>query len=176
MYERKLTRSPRRAVERPLSGAGSRRDWLALSNVIFMSLLIVQFGTGMGVKLYGGGTVAPQRPGEFVLTASFENIRWVIVHGRLTLALHALLGFAVLVGALHNVVQSVRWGPRGSVWASAVGAVFVVAAGINGVVLLNHYLVLNSLLMALCFGAAMLCYAVSLYVLTRPARTTAVAS
>jgi hypothetical protein len=89
------------------------------------------------------------------------------VHGPIPLAIHAALGLAIFVGATHNFVQNLRWGTRGTVWASGLGWPFIVAAGLNGGAFLHYNKDVNSLLMALFFGAAVLCYAISIYLLMR---------
>ena len=48
-----------------------------------------------------------------------------------------------------------------------MGWLFIVAAGLNGGAFLHYNKDVNSLLMALFFGAAVLCYAISIYLLMR---------
>jgi hypothetical protein len=153
------------------------RDWLALNTLGYMGLLLIQFGTGMGLNLFI--TIAQNHPGagaSNVVVGFFDSVVWGIVHGPLVLAIHVVLGGTVVT--FHPVLGilplAVRWGPRGSVWASAAAAVFALAAAVSGAAYLAYHQDLYSLLMALGFGCAMLCYAISLYVLSRPTGTTAV--
>jgi hypothetical protein len=68
-----------------------------------------------------------------------------------------------------------RWGTHDSAWAAGIGALLVWAAGVNGGVFLVSDNDVNSLLMmALFLGAAILCYAIVVYLLARsPAAGTA---
>jgi hypothetical protein len=59
------------------------------------------------------------------------------------------------------------------VWACAAAAVLAPAAAVSGAAYLTYQQDLYSLLMALGFGGVMLCYAISLYLLSPPTGTTA---
>jgi hypothetical protein len=52
-------------------------------------------------------------------------------------------------------------------WATGVALVLVLAAGLNGGAFVTYDEDVYSLLMALFFGAAMLCYAITVYLLLR---------
>jgi hypothetical protein len=135
---------------------------------VIIVLLLVQFGIGMGVNLFVG--ITRRHPGaeahEF-FSGVFRSVQWAILHGPVALAIHASLGLILAVGSIVLIVRAVRSHRRGSVWATAVGAFFVLGAGFNGGSFLNYNEDVNSLLMALFLGAALLSYAVNLYLLTK---------
>lgn len=144
----------------------SSGDYAAFNTVIFMGLLLIQFGLGMQLNLFA--TITRHHPGagatNFV-PGAFGGISWAILHGPAALAIHAALGLAILIGAIHNFVWNLRWGTRGTVWATGTGLLLVLAAGLNGGAFLTYNKDTYSLLMALSFGGALLCYAITVYLL-----------
>jgi hypothetical protein len=50
-----------------------------------------------------------------VFPGAADSVSWAIVHGPIVLAIHAALGLAILVGAIHNFFWNIRWGTRGPV-------------------------------------------------------------
>jgi hypothetical protein len=151
-----------------------RRGQLALSHLQFMVFLLIQFGLGMGINLFV--TIPQQHAGagasNFVI-GYFESVVWGIVHGGLLVATHVVLGLLIVLSAINTIVRPAKAGLRGTAWASAAGTVCVLVAAINGAAFLTYHQDLNSLLMALGFGSAMLCYIVSLYLVSRPSGTAA---
>lgn len=146
----------------------SSADYAAFNTVIFIGLLLIQFGLGMDINLYVG--ITRHHPGAGATSffaGSFDSVSWAIAHGPLALAIHAALGLAIIIGALHNFLWNLRWGTRGTVWATGAGLLLVLTAGLNGSAFLTYNRDLNSLLMALSFGAALLCYAITVYLLMR---------
>ena len=146
----------------------SSGDYAAFNTVIFMGLLLIQFGLGMQINLFV--TITRHHPGAGAtnfIPGIFGSISWAILHGPAGLAIHAALGLAILIGAIHNFVWNLRWGTRGTVWATGLGLLLVLAAGLNGGAFLTYNKDRYSLLMALSFGAALLCYAIAVYLLMR---------
>jgi hypothetical protein len=153
------------------------RDWLAFNTLLYLGILLIQFGLGMWINLFitipqnhlGAGAT------NFVV-GFFQSIVWGIAHGGLVVAIHVVLGLTVVT--FHPVLGilplSVQYGPRGSVLAGAPAAVLALAAAVSGAAFLTYQQDIYSLLMALCFGGVVLCYAISLYVLSRPIDTAAV--
>jgi hypothetical protein len=140
------------------------RQWFALSIVGYMGFLLVQFGMGMGINLFI--TIPQNHPGadatNFV-AGFFESVVWGIVHGPLLVTFHVVFGLVLLV---HPVFLALRLPPlvRASMWPTAA---------VSGAAYLTYHQDLYSLLMALGFGGAMLCYAITLYLVIRPTGTTA---
>jgi drug/metabolite transporter (DMT)-like permease len=71
----------------------------------------------------------------------------------------------ILLAGIHNFYWNIRWGIRGTVWATGIGLLLVLAAGFNGGAFSTYNKDVNSTLMALFFGAALLCYAIAVYLL-----------
>lgn len=143
------------------------RDWTILGVLAYMGLLLVQFGLGMGINLFI--TIPEHHPGTGApnFVAGFlQSIVWGIVHGPLLVAIHVVLGVIVQVHpffvakALPRLVPSTRW-------PTAAAPVCVLAAGVGGAAYLTYHQDVFSLLMALGFGGAMLCYAITLYLVSR---------
>jgi hypothetical protein len=138
------------------------REWYALGIVAYMGVLLVQFGLGMGINLF---VAIPQNhPGSDasnVVVGFFQSIAWGIAHGPLLVAIHVVLGLIVLVHPLF-VVAGLPPLVRGSRWPTAGAAICAWAAAASGAAYLTYHQDLFSLLMALGFGGAMLCYAISL--------------
>lgn len=143
-------------------------DWTILGVLVYMSVLLVQFGLGMGINLFVA--IPQQHPGtdaSNVVAGFVESIVWGIAHGPLLVAIHVVLGIVVLVHpffvaqALPRLVPSTRW-------PTAAAPVCVVIAALGGGGYLTYHQDGYSLAMALGFGGAMLCYAITLYLASRP--------
>jgi hypothetical protein len=153
------------------------RDWLALNTLLYLGILLIQFGLGMWINLFI--TIPQNHPGadapNFVV-GFFQSIVWGIAHGGLLFAIHIVLGLTVVTfhPMLGILPLSVQWGPRGSVLAGAAAAVLALTAAVGGAAYLTYQQELYSLLMAMGFGGVVLCYTISLYILSRPIGTTAV--
>lgn len=146
----------------------SSGQYAALNTVIFMGLLLVQFGLGMGMNLFVAITRHHAGAGAAnVVPGVFDSVSWAIAHGPVVLAIHAAFGLAIGVGAIHNFFWNFLWGTRGTVWATGAALLAVLAAGFSGGGFLAYDQDVYSLLMALFFGAAMLCYAITVYLLLR---------
>jgi len=111
----------------------SSGEYAAFNTVIFVGLLLIQFGLGMQINLFV--TITRHHPGagaaNFV-PGVLGSVSWAIAHGPAALAIHAALGLAILIGAIHNFLWNLRWGTRGTVWATGIGLLLVLAAGLNG--------------------------------------------
>jgi hypothetical protein len=153
------------------------RDWLAFNTLFYLGILLIQFGLGMWINLFI--TIPQNHPGadatNFVV-GFFQSVVWEIANGGLLFAIHIVLGLTVVT--FHPVLGllplSVQYGPRGSVLAGAAAAVLAPAAAVSGAAYLTYQQDIYSLLMALGFGGVVLCYAISLYLLSRPIGATAV--
>jgi hypothetical protein len=121
--------------------------------------LVVQYGLGMVVNLYV--TVPARDHGGGVLTA----IGRALANGPAGLAVHAGLGLLLIAGAINLVVRAVRAGHRPMIWLSGISLLAIVGAALNGAAFVNAEGNGPSLGMALMTGAALLCMAISLFVL-----------
>jgi hypothetical protein len=153
------------------------RDWLAFNTLLYLAILLIQFGLGMWINLFI--SIPQNHPGadapNFVV-GFFQSVVWGIAQGGLLVAIHIVLGLTVVT--FHPVLGilplSVQWGPRGSVLCGATAAILAPVAAVSGAAYLTYHQDLYSLLMALGFGGVVLCYTISLYVLSRTIGTNAV--
>jgi hypothetical protein len=132
-------------------------------------MLICQFALGIAANLYT--TIPGRHPGAHphnYFSGSAQSIGWAIGHGGLTLAAHALLGFALVAAALTALVLAVRLHDARITAVTTAGAAFVIGAGFNGASFLDFGSDTSSLIMAMLFALATLAYAVVLYVLPAP--------
>jgi hypothetical protein len=90
------------------------------------------------------------------LDPRFRSVSLAIAHGPTALAIRAGPGLLAM-GSIGQFIQALRWGTTGMRWAKGAGMFFVLGAGLNGASFLNYNEDVNSLLMALFFGAAILC-------------------
>ncbi len=91
-------------------------------------------------------------------------IGWALDHAAAVLAAHTALGLLIVLAAIGLVVQGARLQHRGLVAAAALGALSLTGAEFNGVSFLDYNKNLNSLIMALLFALAVLCYLSMIYV------------
>jgi hypothetical protein len=157
-----------------MSPASLRRRLL-----LMIALVIVQAGLGMAVNLYVSVPRAHPgaKPGNF-LAGSLSSIGWAISHSPLALAIHAVLGIALVATALLLAVSAARLRQavvagcaitaarlRQAVVAGCAitAAMLLIGAGFNGASFLDFGHDINSLIMALLAFAALLLYAVALY-------------
>ena len=165
------SRDPARSFGVLLGVKQASLDFWALNTVLFMGLLVIQFGLGMYLNLFV--TIPSHHPGAAAtnfFVGVWDSVSWAIVHGPAGLIAHAVIGLAIIASGTHQFVWNLKWGTPGAAWATGIGLLFVLAAGFSGGAFLTYNKDLNSLLMALFFGAAMLCYASSIYLLRRPPR------
>jgi hypothetical protein len=123
-------------------------------------MLIVQFAIGIVVNLY---VTVPAADKGGILPA----IGKALSNGPAALASHAGLGLLIVLAAIGLVVRSAiaRHGP--TIVLSVLGLLAIVAAAINGARFVADGGQNNaSLAMALSTAVAMLCYAISLFVLS----------
>jgi len=148
----------------PAEDAGGRVRRMALVAAI---LLVVQTAVGMVVNLYV--TIPPKHPGAHpsnYLSGSLHSVGWAIANGALALAIHALLGLALVVAAVVVAVQALKSLRRRSIGALAVlAAALVIGAGFNGASFLDFNMNVSSLVMSLLALGALLCYLVEIYLL-----------
>jgi hypothetical protein len=135
--------------ERQLSG-------LRRASLGALVMLVVQFGLGSGVNLY------ISLPAKGSAGDAFSS-------GPL-LALHAVVGLLLVVAAIGLLVRAIiaRHGPV--IAAAAVGLVAIATAATQGFSFVRDGANAASLAMALATGVAMLCYAVTLYLVRTPAQ------
>jgi hypothetical protein len=123
-------------------------------------LLIVQFAIGVVVNLYA--TIPAADRGSGILGA----IGRALSNGPASLAAHAGLGLLIAVTAVALVVRSILARHALAIVLSGLGLLAIIAAAFNGArFVADGGPSSASLAMALATAAAMLCYAISLFVL-----------
>lgn len=146
-----------------------RSDIAALRRMTFGAaiLVVVQVALGIVVSLYV--TVPKRHPGAHphnYLSGSFHSVIWAIGHGASSLAIHAVLGLALVVMAASVAVRALRLRSGWVSITSALAALLIVGAGFNG----GSYLDfggqnISSLIMALLALGALSCYVIGLFLL-----------
>lgn len=124
-------------------------------------LLMIQLGIGMYTNLFVTIPVRHPGAGAGEFRGVFESINWALSHSAVPLATHAGLGIILALGAIGILVRSARL--RRGIWGSSLGLLFILGAGYNGGRFVAYNNDINSLVMALAFAAAVVCYAAVLY-------------
>ena len=126
-------------------------------------VLLVQASVGMVVNL--NVSVPARHPGarpSNYLTGSLHSVAWAIGHGAAALAIHAVLGLALVVLALAAAVLAARRTARSVTALTCFGGLLVIGAGFNGASFLDYGHDTSSLIMALLCFAAIAAYSVAL--------------
>ncbi len=137
-------------------------------------LLLIQFALGTVANLYV--TIPAHHPGAHpsnYFSGSLRSLGWALHHSALSLAAHSGLGLLLVLAAIGLLVQTRRLQRPRLFAAAALGALCVIGAGFNGLSFLDDGKNVNSLIMALLFALAMLCYLSIMY--ATPAGTSAAA-
>jgi hypothetical protein len=136
-------------------------------------LLVIEAGLGMAVNLYV--TVPAHHSGAHpsnYFSGSVRSVGWAISHGPDLLAIHAIIGLLLALFVTQVVVRAAQQKQHSmTAWATGAG-LLVIGAGFNGASFLDFNESVNSLLMALLTFAAIICYAVMLYLGSVPGRSS----
>jgi hypothetical protein len=128
--------------------------------------VLAQAGIGMVVNLYT--KIPAHHPGAHpssYFAGSARSVMWAISRGAAALAIHATLGFIVVVLALIVASSAVLGSNRAlKIWL-ILAAGLVIGAGFNGASFLDFNQTTSSLVMALLALGSVVCYLVALYVL-----------
>jgi hypothetical protein len=139
---------------------------LALRRMTLLAavLVVAQTAVGMVVNLYV--TVPTHHSGAQpanYFTGSLQSIAWALGHGAVALAIHAILGLALVAIAVWVAVRAVKLRPGWVGFTAVLGALLAVGAGFNGASFLDFNNNISSLLMALLALGSLSCYVVGLY-------------
>ena len=130
-------------------------------------MILVQAGIGMATNLY---VAIPAHhnganPSDY-FTGSAQSVGWSVSHGAIILAIHSVLGFALVLLVINLSIRVAALHRRAlNVW-TVLAALFVVGAGFNGASFLDFNNNISSLLMSLLAFAAIACYGVVLFLLS----------
>jgi hypothetical protein len=92
-------------------------------------------------------------------------LHWILTRSSFFLILHVILGTLLIIGAILLVCMSIAKRSRSWIIFSILGAFFMIGAWINGMFFVSfgqHNV--NSLIMAIAFLAAFVCYVAGLFV------------
>ncbi|MHB1468968.1 MAG: hypothetical protein ACYCU0_03220 [Solirubrobacteraceae bacterium] len=152
---------PVRRQSRGAAAAAARRE-------IFLALLLVlaQSAVGIVVNLYAKIPAAHSgaKPGDY-FTGSFDSVVWAIAHGPLSLTLHAVLGIALVLFALHAIGRAHALRDGFVTGLCVLAAALAIGAGFNGASFLDFAQSTSSLIMALLAFASIGAYASALMLL-----------
>jgi hypothetical protein len=127
--------------------------------------LMVQFMLGMATNLFV--QVPTNHPGanppEY-FSGVAQSVTWAILHGpSVWLDLHAVLGLLIVLSAFALLFRTIPTRNRLAIATSVVGALAVLAAGLNGGSYLNYHEDFSSMIMATFFAIAATAYVVGLW-------------
>lgn len=127
-------------------------------------LLLIQYGLGMYVNLYVTVPAADQGQG----------LGKAISNGPMSLSVHAVLGFLLVLAAVGLLVQSLMARYWTVLTASVIALAAIIAAATQGTRFVDQGGPDGaSMTMAVLAGVAMLCYGTVLYLLSSPRRDDA---
>ncbi len=141
----------------------ARATWqvrMRRGSLAVLVLLVAEYGIGMYVNLY---VAVPRADHGGGLGEAISN-------GPAVLGIHALLGLLLGVGALALLVRAALARHWVVTALSAAGLFALVFASVTGIGYTSTGDPADSMAMSVMTGAAFLCYAASMYVLSRPAR------
>jgi hypothetical protein len=136
--------------------AAARVRGLRANSFAAVVILVVEYGLGMWVNLYGQLPASDQ--GASIATGFARSI----YKGPVGLSVHALLGVVLIISALTAVVRAVLVRRPALIGVTAVGLVAVVAAAFSGASFVGDGSNGSSMGMAVAAGAAIAAYALAL--------------
>ncbi|HUY08922.1 MAG TPA: hypothetical protein VMW80_05665 [Candidatus Dormibacteraeota bacterium] len=143
------------------SGSGLSR--IRRLSLLLIVLCLIQYLLGMALTLFVVITRNhPGSSGDDYLARSFRSVVWGIGHGGF-LALHVGLGIVLVLGSIRFAVATF-YAPQIRVrTVGTLAAVAVLAAAFNGASFLNYNDDASSMIMAVFFAIAVLCFAWALF-------------
>ncbi|HEX3462263.1 MAG TPA: hypothetical protein VHT49_15255 [Acidimicrobiales bacterium] len=138
--------------------ASKRAFGLRANSLAAMVMLLLEFGLGIWVNLYGHLPASDQGKSAFTAFAH------AVADGPVGLSLHALLGTLLVVTAAGAVVRTMLIGNRPMIAVAGVALLAILAAWSSGAKFVGNMSNGPSLTMALATAVALLCYAVILFV------------
>jgi len=127
--------------------------------------LLVQFMLGMATNLFV--QIPTSHPGanppEY-FSGVAQSVTWAILHGpSIWLVAHAVLGVLIVLSAFGLLFRTIPARNRLAITTSVIGALAVLAAGLNGGSYLNYHEDFSSMIMATFFAVAVTAYVVGLF-------------
>jgi hypothetical protein len=120
---------------------------------ILLILFAVQFLAGMLLNLFVTlPKVHPGTSGDNYFSQSWASLVWTLSGGGgWTLAVHASIAVALLIGTIALFVRTLSWPGRGWRWGSGIAALFTLGALFNGLSFADYNQDFSSMIMATCW-------------------------
>ena len=150
----------------PPTRSAGRAGGLRANAFAAVVILLVQYCLGMWVALYG--TLPAGDPGKSL----FPGFGAAVRDGPVVLSLHAILGTLLLVTATVALVRSSRLGSVSAIALTAVGLLAIVVAWVSGSKFVGAPSSGSSFTMAIATAAAILSYALVIFLVGSPSRTS----
>jgi hypothetical protein len=133
-----------------------------------IALICVQSGLGMFVNLFVGIPKhhAGAEPSNY-FSGSMRSVEWGIQHGAVALAIHVVLGLLLAVMVIGIVARAIAIGRASLLTWSILGGLGTIGAGFTGAGFLDFNEDVSSFIMALLAFAALLCFAIVVYLSER---------
>jgi hypothetical protein len=120
---------------------------------ILLILFALQFLAGMLLNLFVTlPKVHPGTTGDNYFTQSWESFLWTLSgRGGWTLAVHASIAVALLIGTAALLVRTLSRPGQGWRWGSGIAALFTLGALFNGLSFADYNQDFSSMIMATCW-------------------------
>lgn len=125
---------------------------LKVQGIFLIIFLIIQYTLGMITNLF---VTFPTHKTNGQLYA----FAWT----QIPLALHIIVGIFLLLSALSLIFRSISQKDRSWIFASLIGGLAILSAGINGAIFVSTQMAIYSLLMAFSFIIAFISYGWGIY-------------
>jgi hypothetical protein len=132
-------------------------------------LICVQSGVGMFVNLFV--TIPTHHAGANPANyfgGSLRSLAWAIGHGAVALAVHVVLGLLLGIMVIGIVARAFAIGRASLIVWAILGASGTIGAGFTGAGFLDFNQNVSSFFMALLAFASLICFAVVVYLPSRP--------
>ena len=140
---------------------------LRANSLAAVVMLLIQYGLGMAVNLYSSLPTSDRGKSLFPAFGA------AVGNGPVLLTLHALLGTLLLVTGMAAVIRATRLSAPPLIALSTIAFASILGAWMSGADFVARMKNGSSLAMALATALAILCYAVTLFLLGLPARRRA---
>ena len=130
---------------------------LRANSLAAIVILLIQYGLGVWVNLYGHLPRSDHRAG---LAEGFGR---AVADGPVGLSIHAVLGVVLIVSASTALVRAIVVRRRGLVAVTAVGLAAIVTAAVSGARFVGHGDNGSSMSMAIAAGVAIGAYGLTLF-------------
>jgi hypothetical protein len=143
-----------------LRAAGSETRGLRANALAGLIMLLVEYSLGISANLYS--TLPAADTGK----TFFAGLGAAVGNGPLLVTLHALLGTLLLITGMVAVVRATRLGRRPLIALCGAALLATLVAWLSGTAFIGHQKAAASLAMALAAGAAILAYALVIFIVS----------